>query len=45
MRSGLYLTPINRYLTAPEAAYIVDNCDARVLIASGQLFSTFPRLT
>jgi long-chain acyl-CoA synthetase len=36
MRSGLYLTPINRYLTAPEAAYIVDNCDARVLIASGQ---------
>ncbi|HEY3695920.1 acyl-CoA synthetase [Phenylobacterium sp.] len=37
MRSGLYLTPINRYLTAEEAAYIVDNCDARVLIASAQL--------
>jgi long-chain acyl-CoA synthetase len=36
MRSGLYLTPINRYLSAPEAAYIVDNCDARVLIASAK---------
>lgn len=37
LRSGLYMTPINRYLTAPEAAYIVDNCDARVLIASAAL--------
>jgi len=37
MRSGLYLTTINRYLTAPEAAYIVDNCDAKVLVASSVL--------
>ena len=37
MRSGLYLTPINRYLPASEAAYIVDDCDARVLIASAAL--------
>jgi fatty-acyl-CoA synthase len=37
MRSGLYLTAINRYLAAPEAAYIVDNCDARALIASARL--------
>jgi long-chain acyl-CoA synthetase len=37
MRSGLYLTTINRYLTAAEGAYIVDNCDARVLIASAAL--------
>jgi fatty-acyl-CoA synthase len=37
MRSGLYLTAINRYLTAPEAAYIVDNCDAKALIASAGL--------
>jgi long-chain acyl-CoA synthetase len=37
MRSGLYLTPINRYLPAAEAAYIVDNCDARALIASAEL--------
>jgi len=37
MRSGLYLTPINRYLSAPEAAYIVDDCDAKALIASAAL--------
>ncbi|HEX8055849.1 MAG TPA: AMP-binding protein, partial [Novosphingobium sp.] len=37
MRSGLYLTPINRYLPAAEAAYIVDDCDARVLIASAAI--------
>jgi long-chain acyl-CoA synthetase len=36
-RSGLYMTSINRYLTAAEAAYIVDNCDATVLIASANL--------
>jgi long-chain acyl-CoA synthetase len=33
-RSGLYYTPINFHLTASEASYIVDNCDAQVLIAS-----------
>lgn len=37
LRSGLYITPINRHLSATEAAYIVDNCDAKVLIASGVL--------
>jgi fatty-acyl-CoA synthase len=37
LRSGLYLTPINRYLSAAEAAYIVDDCDATALIASGAL--------
>lgn len=36
-RSGLYLTTINRHLTAGEAAYIVDNCDAQVLVASAHL--------
>jgi long-chain acyl-CoA synthetase len=40
MRSGLYLTPINRHLPAGEAAYIADNCDARALIASAALGST-----
>lgn len=34
LRSGLYLTSINRYLTAEEAAYIVDNSESSVLIAS-----------
>ena len=37
LRSGLYCTPINRHLSASEAAYIVDNCDAQVLIASAAL--------
>ncbi|MDO6414482.1 acyl-CoA synthetase [Sphingomonas sp. BIUV-7] len=37
LRSGLYVTPVNRYLPAGEAAYIVDNCDAEALIASARL--------
>ncbi|MFC3172777.1 acyl-CoA synthetase [Novosphingobium bradum] len=40
MRSGLYLTAVNRYLTAPEAHYIVDNCDAKALIVAGNLAAT-----
>ena len=36
-RSGLYLTTVNRYLTAEEAGYIVDNCEAQAVIASGHL--------
>ena len=37
MRSGLYLTPINWHLSAPEAAYIVKDCGATVLIASANV--------
>jgi acyl-CoA synthetase (AMP-forming)/AMP-acid ligase II len=37
MRSGLYLTAVNRYLTAEEAAYIVNDCGAGVLVASSEL--------
>jgi long-chain acyl-CoA synthetase len=33
-RSGLYLTAVNRYLTPDEAAYIIDDADAAVLISS-----------
>ncbi|MBS0559131.1 MAG: AMP-binding protein [Proteobacteria bacterium] len=33
-RSGLFYTTINRYLTAEEAAYIVNDCGARVLMTS-----------
>jgi len=33
-RSGLYLTAINRYLPAEEAAYIVNDCGAKALISS-----------
>ncbi len=34
MRSGLYFTTVNRYLTAEEAAYIVNDCGANVVVAS-----------
>ena len=33
-RSGLFYTCINSYLTPDEVAYIVDNCDAKLFIAS-----------
>ncbi|HCB34164.1 MAG TPA: acyl-CoA synthetase [Acidimicrobiaceae bacterium] len=34
LRSGHYYTTVNRYLTAAEAAYIVNDCGATMLIAS-----------
>ena len=34
LRSGMYITAINWHLTTDEAAYIVENCEARVLISS-----------
>jgi long-chain acyl-CoA synthetase len=37
LRSGLVITPINRHLTADEAAYIVDDCDARALFTSAYM--------
>ncbi|CAJ1501050.1 AMP-binding protein [[Mycobacterium] burgundiense] len=36
-RSGLYVTAINHHLTAPEAAYIVNNSGARALISAASL--------
>ena len=33
-RAGLYYTCVNSFLTPEEVAYIVDNCEARVLITS-----------
>ncbi|HEV2370412.1 MAG TPA: AMP-binding protein, partial [Acidimicrobiales bacterium] len=33
-RTGLYYTLVNSYLSAEEVAYIVDDCQARVLISS-----------
>ncbi len=35
-RAGLRLTPINWHLTASEAGYIIDDCDARALIADAR---------
>jgi len=37
LRSGLYLTTVSRYLTAEEAAYIIDNSESQVLITSSYL--------
>ncbi|MFY0405404.1 acyl-CoA synthetase [Solicola sp. PLA-1-18] len=37
MRSGLYVTGVNSHLTAAEAAYIVGDCGASVLVVSGDL--------
>ena len=34
MRSGLYLTAVNRYLSADEAAYLVNDSNATVLIST-----------
>ena len=33
-RCGLYVTSINRYLPPDEAAYIVDDCEARAIVTS-----------
>ncbi len=45
MRSGLYLTPINRYLTADEVAYIVQDCGAKAIVTSQQLADVAARAT
>ncbi|MFZ6003421.1 MAG: acyl-CoA synthetase [Actinomycetota bacterium] len=34
LRSGLYYTPVNWHLTAPEVAYIVRDCGARSVLTS-----------
>ena len=39
-RSGLYYVPINTHLTAAEAAYIIDNSNARGIIGSAALRGT-----
>jgi long-chain acyl-CoA synthetase len=37
LRSGLYVTAINHHLSVDEAAYIVNDCGAEVLIVSADL--------
>lgn len=37
LRSGLYITTINRYLTAEEAAYIVEDSNCQALVGSAVL--------
>jgi long-chain acyl-CoA synthetase len=38
-RSGLRLTPVNWHLTADEAGYIVDDCEARAFVAEARFAS------
>jgi long-chain acyl-CoA synthetase len=42
LRSGLYVTAVNRHLTKDEIAYIVEDCAARVLICSAELADRAP---
>ena len=44
LRSGLYITTINRYLTAEEAAYIVDDSGAQALVSSQAMGSVAAEL-
>ncbi|MEA3019901.1 MAG: hypothetical protein QOI47_1425 [Actinomycetota bacterium] len=37
LRSGLYLTPVNRHLTAEEVQYILADSEAKVLVTSGAM--------
>ncbi len=42
----LYLTTVNQYLTDEEAGYIIDDCDAQVVVASNylrEIAATLPR--
>lgn len=36
LKTGIIVTPVNWHLTGEEAAYIVDNCDARALVVDEQ---------
>ncbi|MEQ9586501.1 MAG: acyl-CoA synthetase [Parvibaculaceae bacterium] len=47
LRSGLYFTPINSHLTTEEAAYILDDCEAKSIVTSARIeqaerLKTFP---
>lgn len=39
IRSGVYITFVNSHLAAAEAAYVVDDCDAKILVVSAPLAS------
>lgn len=43
-RAGLYYVPINTHLTAAEAAYIIDNSQAKAVVGSGKLKDTLAGL-
>jgi fatty-acyl-CoA synthase len=37
LQTGLYITPVNRHLTADEVAYILEDSDAKAVVVSGSL--------
>jgi len=37
LRAGLRFTPVNWHLTAEEAGYVIDNCEAKAVIYDGSL--------
>ena len=37
LRSGIRFTPVNFHLTALEAAYIIDNCEAKTIVYDAAL--------
>jgi long-chain acyl-CoA synthetase len=43
-RAGLYYVPINTHLTAAEAAYIIDNSNAKAIVGSAYLRDTLAGL-
>ncbi len=44
MRCGVSLTPVNWHLTADEAAYILDDCEARLLISETAFAETAAKI-
>jgi long-chain acyl-CoA synthetase len=44
-RMGLYIAAINRFLNADEASYIINDCDAVVLVSSAALAEVADALT
>lgn len=44
LRSGLYITTVNRFLTADEAAYIVNDSTSKTLITSSYLGDTAEKM-
>lgn len=40
LRSGLVFTAVNRYMTPAEAAYVIQDCDAKVLLSSHAMQAT-----
>lgn len=40
LRSGLVITAVNRYMTPDEAAYVIGDCDAKVVFSSAAMDRT-----